>query len=155
MGGGVDTRHRNTSTVYRMYFCLFCLATSPLIMKQDSPAVFFIVFKTSVLLNLSRLSWGPCICVLLCRMAECGTVKTLVEAMTSHVDSPLLQAHSLWLHRLFGQTLLMGSLLHRVQHPPDGRLPLSWQRVDLARAMLAAPLSTSRKMKWEKRRSMS
>ena len=26
------------------------------------------------------------------RMAECGTVKTLVEAMTSHVDSPLLQA---------------------------------------------------------------
>lgn len=25
------------------------------------------------------------------RMAECGTVKTLVEAMTSHVDSPLLQ----------------------------------------------------------------
>ena len=29
------------------------------------------------------------------RMAECGTVKTLVEAMTSHVDSPLLQAQKL------------------------------------------------------------
>ena len=29
-----------------------------------------------------------------CRMAELGTVKTLIEAMQSHVDSPNLQACS-------------------------------------------------------------
>ena len=33
----------------------------------------------------------PCCCSL-CRMAELGTVKTLIEAMQAHVDSPNLQA---------------------------------------------------------------
>eukprot|EP00435_Cladocopium_sp_Y103_P009588 s1556_g2.t1 len=65
--------------------------TELLLLSQDAQCAQALTALANLVSPISKSGDLTRTALLLMLMAECGTVKTLVEAMTSHVDSPLLQ----------------------------------------------------------------